>query len=147
MQNNSCTSNHVARWFLPVCLVLLVWNLLGVMAFIQQLSMTPEQINALPALEQALYQNIPLWVTIAFASAVLGGTFGCMALALKKSLATPLLWISLFGVIAQLYHSFFISDAMKVYGITGLIMPIVVLLIAICLVVLSWFATQRNWLS
>jgi hypothetical protein len=147
MENNTTQTNSIARWFLPTSLLLLVWNLIGVMAFIQQHIMTDEQISQLPPAEQALYLNFPLWVSIAFACAVFAGTFGCMALALKKTYAAPLLWISLLGVIVQLYHSFFIANAIEVYGPGGVVMPIMVLVIAIYLLVLCRFASQRHWLS
>ncbi|MEP7704170.1 hypothetical protein [Paraglaciecola sp. 25GB23A] len=147
MTNTTTHTSPIARWFLPTSLILLVWNLLGVMAFIQQYSMTAEQISQLPSAEQALYLNFPLWVSIAFACAVFAGTFGCMALALKKTYAVPLLWISLTGVIVQLYHSFFIANAIEVYGPSGVIMPVMVLAIAIYLVGLCRLASQRHWLS
>jgi hypothetical protein len=147
MEKNTTQTNSIARWFLPTSLLLLVWNLIGVMAFIQQHIMTDEQISQLPPAEQALYLNFPLWVSIAFACAVFAGTFGCMALALKKTYAAPLLWISLLGVIVQLYHSFFIANAIEVYGPGGVVMPIMVLVIAIYLLVLCRFASQRHWLS
>lgn len=45
MENNTTQTNSIARWFLPTSLLLLVWNLIGVMAFIQQHIMTDEQIS------------------------------------------------------------------------------------------------------
>ncbi|KXI27125.1 hypothetical protein [Paraglaciecola hydrolytica] len=138
---------QIAGWFKPVAIVLLIWNLLGLLAFIQHLMLTPEHIAALPVAEQALYQNNPLWITIAFACAVFGGVLGCLALVLKKAWAIPLLWLSLLGVLAQNFHSFFMSEVLEVYGVTALIMPTLVILISIYLCYLSHSAVKRQWLN
>ena len=68
------------KWFWIVSSILLVWNLMGVMAFFQQMAVTAEQIAAMPEAEQLLYNSIPIWATIAFAFAVFGGTLGCVGL-------------------------------------------------------------------
>ena len=88
--NNSNTT--APKWFVILVIVMAIWNLMGVMAFIMQMLMTAEQIATLPEKEQLLYQDIPLWVNIAFGCAVFGGTLGCIALFLKKTIALPILF-------------------------------------------------------
>jgi hypothetical protein len=143
--NNS--NNAAPKWFLVLAIVLAVWNLMGVMAFFMQVTMTAEQIAALPEKEQMLYQDIPLWVNIAFGCAVFGGALGCIALALKKAVALPILFISLAGVIVQMFHSFVIANSFEVYGPGGAIMPVMVMLIAIYLVWLANNAKAKGWLA
>lgn len=75
-----------AFWIISV--LALLWNLLGVMAYIMQVTMTPEALQALPAEQQALYTNVPAWATAAFAVAVWGSTLGCILLLLRKKLST-----------------------------------------------------------
>jgi hypothetical protein len=120
---------------------------MGVMAFFMQMAMTAEQIAALPANEQMMYQDIPLWVNIAFGCAVFGGALGCIALVLKKAIALPILLISLIGVLVQMYHSFFIANAIEVYGPGSAIMPSMVLVLAIFLVWLANSAKAKGWIS
>jgi len=74
-------------WFNVVAAVMLVWNLLGVMAYIAQVTMTPETLAALPEAERQLYASTPVWATAAYAIAVNGGALGCLLLLLKKNLA------------------------------------------------------------
>ena len=143
--NNS--SSSAPKWFFIFTAIMVIWNLLGVMAFVMQMLITPEQIAALPEKEQVLYQGIPMWVNIAFGCAVFGGTLGCIAMLLKKSIALPILIISLLGVVVQMYHSFFISQAIEVYGPGGMVMPIMVLLIAGYLVWLANSAKNKTWLT
>jgi ABC-type xylose transport system permease subunit len=144
--NNEALPN-IPTWFKPLTIILLIWNLLGLMAFVQHMLMDESQIATLPVAEQALYQNFPQWVTLAFACAVFGGLGGCLALLLKKTWAIPLFWLSLAGVLVQTYHSFFMSNAMEVYGSSATIMPLLVLAVAGYLLWLSHSAANRHWLQ
>ena len=134
-------------WFSVVAWVAFIWNLLGVMAFAAQMMMTPEMLATLPEVERKLYESTPMWATIAFACAVLGGATGSLLLALKKAISFPVLVISLVGVIIQMYHSFFVIEAIEVYGPGQVIMPAMVLFIAIGLVWLSSDAKNKGWIS
>lgn len=134
-------------WFLVVAGIALLWNLMGVMAYIGQVTMTPEAMAALPAEQQALYASTPAWATAAFALAVFGGALGCMALLLRKTWAAPLLIISLAAIVVQMFYAFFISNSFEVFGPGGMIMPIMVILIAVYLVVLARQAKEKSWLT
>ncbi len=140
-------SNAAPKWLLILASVLIIWNLLGVVAFLMQMSMTPEQIALLPENEQILYQDIPLWVKIAFGCAVFAGTLGCIALLLRKAIALPILIISLAGVVVQMAHTVFMSNSIEVYGPGGMVMPVLVLLIAIYLVWQAQSAKNKGWLA
>ena len=134
-------------WFMVVSGVLLVWNLLGVMAYIAQVTMTPEALAALPDVQRQLYETTPEWATAAFAVAVNGGALGCLLLLLKRNLAAIFLQLSLVGVIVQMYHSFFMTNSYEVFGPGEMVMPVMVLLIAIYLVTLAAKAKARRWNS
>lgn len=134
-------------WFMVVAGVLLVWNLLGVMAYIAQVTMSPETLAALPDAERHLYETTPVWATAAFAIAVNGGALGCVLLLLKKHLAATFLQLSLLGVLVQMYHAFFMSNSFEVFGPGGMIMPVMVLVIATYLVTLAAKAKARRWTS
>lgn len=140
-------NNTAPKWFVILAIVMVVWNLMGLMAFFMQIAMTVEQIAALPVKEQALYQDIPLWVNIAFACAVFAGVLGCIALAFKKTIALPILLISLLGALTQMAHSFFIANAFDVYGPSGTVMPTMVIVIALYLVWLANNAKAKGWLA
>jgi len=146
-QNSATTKNTIPKWFTIAAALALVWNLMGVMAFVRQMMMTPEMIAELPQAEQTLYTSVPLWATIAFACAVFGGAFGSLALLMRKLLAGPLLIASLVGVTTQMFHSFIISNSFEVFGPGGAIMPAMVAIIAIALVRLAAKAKVNGWLS
>ena len=73
-------------WFMVVAVVLFIWNLLGVMAYVMQVTMSPEVMAALPEEQREMYENIPSWAMAAFAIAVHGGALGCLLLILKKKI-------------------------------------------------------------
>ncbi len=139
-------ANAVPAWFWGVAIVALLWNLMGLAAFAAQMAMTDEAIAALPEEQQGMYQNIPMWVNIAFACAVIGGTLGCVGLLARKRWALPLFVISLVGVLAQMFYSFFMTDLIEIMGASSAIMPALVIVIAIFLVGFTRAAISRSWL-
>ena len=136
---------NAPTWFMVVAVVLFLSNILGVMAYIMQVTMSPEVLAALPDAQRDLYENTPTWATAAFAVAVHGGALGCLLLILKKNLAGLFLQLSLAGVLVQMYHSFFLSKNFEVFGPGAMVMPIMVVVIAIYLVTLAAKAKARKW--
>ena len=137
----------VPRWFIVTAARAVVWNLLGVAAFVMQISMTPEMIAELPEAQQALLESMPQWVLIAFAIAVFGGVLGALGLVLRKVWSLLFLWLSLFAVLAQQSYTFLMSDTLQVMGVQAAVMPALVTIIAVALVMIARNANTRHWLS
>jgi len=119
----------------------LLWNLMGVYKYLNQAYMTDEDRAALPLEQQPLYENIPAWVTGAFAIAVFGGTLACILLLLRKKLATTMFLVSFIAVIAQMGYSFFMSDTASQIGSVGYIMSGMVIIIAAFLL---WYSRKKE---
>lgn len=145
MSNN--TTMKLPVWFWIVAGVALVWNLMGVAAYIAQMTMSDDAISALPAAEQSLYANYPAWAAGAFAVAVFGGAIGCVLILLRKNIAVPVLSASLVGIVVQMFHSFVIANSMAVYGPGAAIMPTMVVLIGAGLVWWSLKLKGKGWLQ
>ncbi|WP_259365531.1 hypothetical protein [Colwellia sp. BRX10-3] len=139
--------NVIPSWFRVAAILALVWNLLGVMAFVSHIMITPEMIAELSQKEQALYDSVPLWATIAFTVAVFAGALGSIALLMKKSICYPLFIASLVAVLVQMFHSFIMSNSYEVYGPGGTIMPLMVIVIALILVRFAAKGKKNNWFS
>lgn len=137
--------NKAPWWFMVIAIIALIWNLLGVAAFIAQVTMGPEMLAQLPQEQQDLYTAMPTWVTVAFAVAVNFGALGCLLLVLKKNLAGLFLQISLAAVLVQFSYNFFIAKMQDVYGNDAMIMPIMTILVSIYLVTLAAKAKRRHW--
>lgn len=144
MKTNSAIKPPV--WFWIVSVIALLWNLIGVAAYLGQAYMTDEDLAALPETQKALYAVQPAWVTGAFAIAVWGGLLGCIALLLRRGWAHPVFLISLLGIMAQMGYVFFMSDTLTVMGKSAMIMPIVVVIIGVVLLFFARMANNRNWL-
>ena len=141
------TTSATPNWFKPALWAALIWNLLGVFAFIMHLMMTPEMISKLPLDQQAAYSDIPLWSTIAFAVAVFGSTLGCLFLLAKNALATPIFALSLGAILIQQYYNFVVINSIELLGASAVFMPIFVIIIAIALLCLSIKGKQQGWLQ
>ena len=134
-------------WFWIVSALALIWNLMGVMAYLSQVMMPPEVLEAMPEAERALYENTPAWATGAFALAVFGGALGCLFLLFRKVLASYLLILSFICILVQMFHAFFMSHSFEVFGPGAMVMPIMVLIIGFLLIMLARKGKAKGWLS
>lgn len=141
------TPTKPATSFWVISIVLLIWNLLGVMAYIMHVTMTPETLQALPEDQRALYTDTPVWATAAFAIAVWFSALGSVLLLLRKKLATPVFMLAFAGIVVQMIHSLFISNSIEVYGPGGMVMPVMVIIIGAYLIWYSRNATAKGWLN
>ncbi len=140
------TNAKVPTWFWVLSVLALLWNLMGVFAYLAEAYMTDETFATLPEAQQALYNARPSWVTGAFATAVFAGTLGSIGLLVRKKWAFPVFVLSLVGVLGQMTYQFFLSNTFEVFGNVFMIMPIAVTLIAIALVFFSRASIQKTWL-
>ncbi|AXT59714.1 hypothetical protein D1816_04865 [Aquimarina sp. AD10] len=139
-------ANKPPIWFWIIAILALLWNIMGVLAYLAQAYITDEAIASLPEAEQSFYNNMPAWVTAAFAIAVFAGALGCILLLLRKKIASILFILSLIGIVMQTTYNFFLQDFIVLSG-SRMVMPILVLLVAIFLIWFSKRATVKAWIS
>ncbi len=131
------------KWYMPVAVVALLWNLVGVYAYLTNVMMSDEAIAALPAAEQAMHNDFPTWAVAGSAIAVWFGALGCVALIMKKGWAVPVLALSLVGVVVQDIGILTMAgDNSAGYPFQG-----VVLVISIALVMLARKAQAQGWIA
>ncbi|MGB5554787.1 MAG: hypothetical protein WBM83_09040 [Flavobacteriaceae bacterium] len=133
-------------WFWVVSVLALLWNLMGVGAYLSEAFMSNEILMALPDNQRELYQSRPSWVTACYAIAVWFGALGCVGLLLRKKWANPLLILSLLGVLGQNVYSFFMSNTMEISGTVGILFALIIILISIALVFFGRLSGQKRWL-
>lgn len=142
------TNTKAPGWYMPVVIVLILWNLMGIASFVMHVFITDEALALLPANEAALFDQYPMWTIIAFAISVFGGGIGTIGLLMKKKWSKPLLQISLVAILIQMGHSLFLTDSMEVYGaVQALTMPIMVIVIAIYEVTLANKGIVKGWIE
>ena len=140
--NNKPSTNF---WIIAVAA--LIWNLLGIVIYVGQVTMSPEALARLTEDQQNLITSTPAWANAAWAIAVNAGAFGSLLMLLRKSLAVPLFLVSLIAVVIQDIEAFVLRDAYGVLGINSLIIPSMVFVIAIALFLYSRVAKSKGWLS
>ena len=134
-------------WFWIVSVVALLWNGMGVNAYLQQAYMTDAFKAQYNAEQLEAVANTPAWVTAAFAIAVFAGLLGCIGLLLRKKWAKPLFLLSLLGIIGQNIHGIFMTNNVEIFGNVAVIFTVLVIVIAIFLI---WFANKgiaKGWLK
>lgn len=135
------------KWYVPVAVAALLWNMLGCVAYLADAMLSAEAIAQMSAAQQALYASRPTWLVSATAIAVWGGAAGCIGLLLRKRWATWLLIASLIGVIVQDFGLFVATDAASLAGTTVLMLQSLVLVVAVGLVLLARRATDEGWIA
>lgn len=124
----------------------LLWNLLGVAAYLLQVTASPEALNTLTEAERSLRSSMPALVTGANAVAVFSGALGGLALLLRKSWAIPLFALSLLAVVVQIGATFLLTDAFAVRGGQAAVLPVAIVLIGIYLIAFSRAARRQGYL-
>ena len=129
---------HWSFWV--ICIVALIWNVMGSINFIMQ--MNPNMLANYPEAAQSLITSRPLWATIAFAVAVFGGALAEVLLLLKKATAYYLFIASLLGVVVTNIHTFQVSSAIDIW--VGSLMSLV---IAAFLIWYSKLVKHKGWIN
>lgn len=131
-----------AWWFWLIAVLALLWNLMGVGAYLGAAFGGQEVLIEAYGTEGAkVMMGRPAWATAAFAIAVFGGTLGCIALLFRRSWAVWLFVLSFLGVLVQNLWGFFLSNAAKYMLDFDKVMVPLIILVAIFLI---WFARHMK---
>ena len=133
--------------FYVISSVALVWNLMGVFNYLGQVLMTDDVLKSLPKDQQLMYQDVPSWVTAAFAVAVFFGTLGAIFLLLKKKVSSTFFILSFLGIFVQMTYGLLITENTDSYGPLGLVMPLMIIAIGGYLIWYSKKAAENRWIS
>ena len=133
------------KWFMPVAVVALLWNLLGCFQIAMNFLMTEADIAKLSAEEQAIVAAMPSWLLIGSVIAVGAGALGSLGLVLKGKWATPVLILSVLGLVVQ-DAGFAIVSRTAPIPTAGWVLQGVVFVVAIALVLLARKASAAGWL-
>ena len=125
------TSQKITTWFWVLGVLLLIWNGMGALEYLNNVLVTPGEMAMKPEAERNLIEMTPSWVTSAFALAVWGGLMAAILMLLRKAFAHLMFMASLFGAVVQMCYNFFIAGAYDIYGPEGLLMPAMIIIIGV----------------
>lgn len=117
--------------FIVIAVILLIWNLMGITAFITQYSADLTELAKSDPDTAHAFAQMPGWAWAVYAVAVGAGTLGAIALLLRRRPAVALFLLSLVAVIVQFGHSFLATDLLAVKGFGAAAFPAVIVLIGI----------------
>lgn len=147
--NDSNRPDSVARdfpgWLWGMAGLAVLWNLMGVLAFVGHMTVDPETVSEDPAVVQ-LYQEIPMWVNVCFGTAVIAGTLGSLLLMFRSKWSIVLFLVSLIGLAGQHTYMYLISDALSVLGWGQAGFALCVAMVAVWLLVVSVSANRQGYL-
>ncbi len=128
----------VPEWFWLVSSLGLAWNLFGIFQFLPTVQGTVGSFMArgLTQYQAELYVSLPIWMTIAFAIGVFGGTIGAILLLLRMPLSKPVFTASLVAYIV-LYIGDITQGVFVAFGFTQVAILTTVVAIAFGLLRLS----------
>lgn len=122
--------------FWVIAVLALIWNLMGVAAYLFQAFITDEMIAALPEEQQAEFMiEHPAWYTALFALAVFGGALGCVLLLARKKLAYYFFIISGVCAITQQVYLFMNVE------LSSFVMPIMIIVLCLFLI---WYSKKST---
>lgn len=134
-------------WFWIVAVIAVLWNLLGVYAYLADVMMSPERLAEYPEEEQALIAGRPGWLFGVYAIAVFAGLIGSAALALRKAFATPVFAVSLAAILIQMGYVFFGMNALSILGPGAAAFPAIICLIGAFLLWFSMHSKSKGWIG
>ncbi len=144
----SQTTNKPSVPFWVIGVLALIWNAMGVDAYIQQAYNTERHLAMYPDPKQLeIVNNLPSWLTAVFAIAVFSGLFGCLFLLLRKNIANLLFKVSLLAVLIQTIYNLFINEGKEFYGSFEYSMLIMIPAFALFLVWYTKKSTAKGWIS
>ncbi len=141
------TTNKANLFFWIIGILALLWNLMGVSAFVMQSSnseawrstQTPEQLRIMDAL--------PSWYMIVFGVAVIASAIACILLLMRRKYAEVVFLIALVAVLIQSGYNLFVNEAKASYTAGQYAM---LAFIPIVSALLYWYAgrcRKKGWLK
>jgi hypothetical protein len=144
--------NKPPIWFWVISVIALLWNAMGVMAYLADAYMTDEMISQMNERQQAFQAlDMPAWYTACYGLAVFCGLLGCIFLLMRKSWAKPMFVISFIAVLGQVLHNYVLNDIyanMKLSPNTfELSMAIAIAVVAILLILFARGSARNGWIK
>ena len=137
---NSLTKPPV--WFWIVSVLALLWNAMGVIAYLTRAFATDEMIAQLEPEQQAEFLiEYPAWVTAAFALAVFCGFLACVSLLMRKKWAYTLFIVSAIAAFAQHVYIFMNVE------VQSYVMPGMVIVVCLFLIWFSKNSVSKHWIA
>ncbi len=144
MSEDSNGKPPLAVWIISG--VFLTWNLIGLMFYYMQVTMTPEfMAENFSDAQVAFMMSTPAWATAGYATAVNAGVIAALLLLMRKKWAKTFFILSFAGVLVQDFDAFVLSDVIEVWGTSASYLPTVVIIICAAEIWYSYSVANRYY--
>ncbi len=133
-------------WYWVIAVVALLWNLMGCAAFLTEIFAQEAMMESMTQEQKDWARAIPRWIYFVYALAVTTGVAGSIGLFMRKTWSIPVFAFCVVAVIVQMVYTILIAGGFQVMGPSGLVMPVLVIVLASALLWFSWFAKNKSWL-
>lgn len=125
-------SNLKTHWHLwLVGLLSLIWNMIGVVAWYNQIKRSPAWLADLTVAQVRFIETTPVWASVAFGLAVWAALLGAMALLLRRRLAFNAYVASLVGFIVHVVYVYGLNSGAALFGSEAVIFSGLVLIVTL----------------
>lgn len=139
--------NQPPRWYWVVAILVLIWSLIGVMAFIFDPGSNEAALAEMSDAQRALFAQRPGWIYVIYGLAVFASLAGAVGLTIRRRFSLAAFTLSLVLVIVQFSYVLFVLDAIGRLGLVeAAAFPLVVVLIGIFCLWLALHARSHGWL-
>ena len=144
--------NKPSVWFWILSVIALVWNGMGIMAYLADAYVTDEMIVQMTERQQAFQMlDFPSWYTACYALAVFCGFLGCIFLLIRKSWAIPMFVISFIAVLGQVLHNYILNDIYADMNLSinsfELSMAVGVPVVSVLLILFARGSARKGWIK
>ncbi len=133
--------NKPNTWFWVLSIIALLWNLIGLNAYLQQVFNIEAYKDVYTAEQIDMILRTPHWVNTAFAIAVFSGCIGCVLLLLRQKLSYIFLIISGVTVVLQMGYG------LGTGNVINFIIPILTILVSMVLIWFCKMALAKKWIN
>lgn len=135
-------------WFWIVSVVLVLWELMGCFACVQQIKLGAAAMGPVDDWSLKYYAALPVWYNGVYAIATFGGLLGGLALLLRNRWAGPIFWVSFVGIIVMFGYAFAATDLIAHKGLAQVLpFPLFIAAVGGLSIWFAGFCTKKGWVA
>jgi hypothetical protein len=139
--------NKPPSWYWIVAVLAVLWECMGCIAYLTQVTMSAADMATLPAAQRDAWLAMPPWLYGVYAIAVWIGLAGGIALLFRRRISRALFAVSLVAIVVQFGWTFTQTPILKTMSFGEAAgFPIVIFVIGAVLMWFSGLAINRGWL-
>lgn len=126
--------------------LLLVWNLLGITAYVMQSGADLNALARTDPVSARAFAEMPQWAWMVYALGVASGAVGALVLLLRRRTAVAMFILSLLAILVQFGRVLLATDMVAQKGAAAVAFPALIIVIAMFSIWWALRARKNGWL-